>query len=192
MLRDELGKYFELKQESIGPPKIYLGGKACKVQLENGIWCWGYSSSQYVQTAIRNVETWLNKGNNKKVRGLLPNPSTPLPTSYWPELDVSQELEASESSYYASLIGVLRLIVELGRIDICLEVSMMSSHVALPCVGHLQNLLRIFGYLKKHHNAELVYDPSQPSLDQAGFKAKDWTSSEFGHLKGKEELPPNM
>ena len=26
LLRDELGRYFELKEESIGPPKIYLGG----------------------------------------------------------------------------------------------------------------------------------------------------------------------
>ena len=60
----------------------------------------------------------------------------------------------------------------------------MSSRVAFPRVGHLQNLLRIFGYLKKHHNAELVYDPSQQSLDQAGFDAKDWMSSEFGHLQG--------
>jgi len=26
VLREEIGKYFELKEESIGPPKIYLGG----------------------------------------------------------------------------------------------------------------------------------------------------------------------
>ena len=25
-LQNDFGKYFELKQESIGPPKIYLGG----------------------------------------------------------------------------------------------------------------------------------------------------------------------
>ena len=35
ILRNQLGKYFELKEESIGPPKIYLGGKVSKVQLEN-------------------------------------------------------------------------------------------------------------------------------------------------------------
>ena len=27
VLRNEIGKYFKLKEESIGPPKIYLGGK---------------------------------------------------------------------------------------------------------------------------------------------------------------------
>ena len=38
ILRDELGKYFGLKEASIGPPKIYLGGKMRKVNLNNGIW----------------------------------------------------------------------------------------------------------------------------------------------------------
>ena len=31
VLRGELGKYFELKEESIGPPNIYLGGNVRKV-----------------------------------------------------------------------------------------------------------------------------------------------------------------
>jgi hypothetical protein len=29
-------------------------------------------------------------------------------------------------------------------------------------------------------------------IDEALFEAKDWASSEFGHLDGHEELPPNM
>ena len=37
VLQDEIGKYFELKEESIGPPDLYLGGKMRKVVLENGI-----------------------------------------------------------------------------------------------------------------------------------------------------------
>ena len=52
--------------------------------------------------------------------------------------------------------------VELGRVDVCLEVSMMSSHLALPREGHLEQVLHIFAYLKKYHNTELVYDPSDP------------------------------
>ena len=28
LLRNELGKYFELKKSSVGPPKLYLGGKS--------------------------------------------------------------------------------------------------------------------------------------------------------------------
>ena len=45
---------------------------------------------------------------------------------------------------------------------------------------------------KKHHNTEMVYGPSQPEIDNAAFDRKDWTSSEFGHLQGIEELPPKM
>ena len=69
---------------------------------------------------------------------------------------------------------------------------MMSSHIALPREGHLKALLQIFAYLKKHHNTEMVYDPSQPEIDKAAFNSKDWTSSEFGHLQGIEELPPKV
>jgi hypothetical protein len=61
VLRRELGRYFTLKEESIGPPKIYLGGHVRKVQLENGVECWAYGSSQYVQAAVKNVETYLKK-----------------------------------------------------------------------------------------------------------------------------------
>ncbi len=42
------------------------------------------------------------------------------------------ELGEADASYYHTLIGVLRWIVEFGRIDINVEVSMMSSHLALP------------------------------------------------------------
>ena len=48
ILRNELGRYFELKEESIGPPNHYLGGKVRKVQHENGVNAWAFSSSQYV------------------------------------------------------------------------------------------------------------------------------------------------
>ena len=82
--------------------------------------------------------------------------------------------------------------VELGRIDICLEVSMMSSHLALPCEGHLSQLFHVFSYLRKYHNTEIVYDPSDPCVEEGNFERKDWASSEFGHIDGEEEVPSNM
>ena len=87
-----------------------------------------------------------------------------------PELDVSTELMPRDSAYYQSLIGILRWIVELGRIDICLEVSMMSSHLAMPRKGHLDQVLHIFAYLHKYHNTELVYDPSDPVVEYDVFE----------------------
>jgi hypothetical protein len=53
-------------------------------------------------------------------------------------------------------------------------------------------VFHIFAHLKKYHNPEIVYDPSDPVIDEAQFDTKDWASSEFGHLDGEEKLPPNM
>ena len=65
ILRTEIGRYFELKEESVGEPSIYLGGRVCKVQLDNGVEAWAFGSSQYVQAAVKNVKTWLAKDENK-------------------------------------------------------------------------------------------------------------------------------
>ena len=82
--------------------------------------------------------------------------------------------------------------VELGRVDICLEVSMMSSHMAMPRKGHLEQLLHIFAYLSKYHNTEMVFDSSDPVIDESKYQRRDWTSSEFGHLPAEIQVPPNM
>ena len=61
ILREELGQYFELKEESIGPPTLYLGGHVRKLQLDNGVRAWSFGSSQYVNAAVKNVETFMSK-----------------------------------------------------------------------------------------------------------------------------------
>ena len=83
-----------------------------KVKLDNGVECWSFSSSQYVQAAVKNVEEYLNKRNDPQ--WCLPKTDTPLRTTYRPELDVTPELQPTEAAYYMSLIGILRWIVELG------------------------------------------------------------------------------
>ena len=113
-------------------------------------------------------------------------------TAYRPELDISPELVSTMASYYMSLVGILRWMVELGRVEIFLEVSMMPSHMALPREGHLEQPFCIFLYLRSHHNAELVFNPSNPVIDDARFERKDWTSSEFGHIDGVKERPVNV
>jgi hypothetical protein len=45
-LRKELGQFFVLKEESLGPPKIYLGGGVRKVKPDNEVEAWAFSSSQ--------------------------------------------------------------------------------------------------------------------------------------------------
>ena len=57
-IRGDLGCFFELQEESIGPPKIYFGGGVHKVTLDNDVQAWAFSSSQYVQAAVKNVESY--------------------------------------------------------------------------------------------------------------------------------------
>ena len=172
VLRQGIGRYFDLKKGSIGPPKLYLGGHVRQVELDNGSKAWAFGSSQYVRAAVKNVESYLEKQDKWKMPK---KAETPMTTSYRPEIDVSPELPPIEAAYYMSLIGILRWIVELGRVDICLEVSMMSSHMALPREGHLAQLFHIFSYLRKYHNSELVFDPSDPVIDESKYQKQDWT-----------------
>ena len=89
---------------------MYLGGKLRQVKILNGVKAWAFCSSQYVQSAVKNVyENLAKKG--MKLPYKAPNPLT---FDYRPEIDVSQELGEDDASYYQTLNCVLQLIVELG------------------------------------------------------------------------------
>ena len=186
VLEKEIGKYWTMKPGSVGPPTIYLGNKVSKVTLENGVKAWSFSSSQYVQGAVNNVEAYLKRKNQSLPRKC----STPLATNYRPEIDISEELNSAEAPYFMSLVGILRWIVELGRVDITCEVSMMASMMANPRKGHLDQLLHIFGYLKANHNAEMVFDPTVPNIDKSKFLRESWAHTPYAGAK--EQMPPDM
>ena len=46
-----------------------------------------------------------------------------LESGYFPELDVSPVLRPDEASYFQSLIGVMRRMIEIGQNDINTEIS---------------------------------------------------------------------
>jgi hypothetical protein len=66
-----------------------------------------------------------------------------FPVDYDPSTDLSDILDPECSSFYQHLIGVMRWMVELGRIDIATEISMLSSYLACPRKGHLENALHV-------------------------------------------------
>ena len=98
---------------------------------------WSFSSSQYVRTEVKNVEEYL-KTNMSQGWKVPAKAETLMWASYRPELDVSLELNYHDALYYQSLICIIWWNVEIGRVDTCLEVSMLPSHLALPCKGHLE------------------------------------------------------
>ena len=98
---------------------------------------------------------------------------SPLSSSYRPDLDTSPELKAHGIIEYMELIGVLRWAVELGRVNINLEVSLISSYMAAPRVGHLQQLYHMSGYLKQRPKRKLGFDPTEPNISEKMFREYD-------------------
>jgi hypothetical protein len=97
------------------------------------------SSDKYIKEAIRNVKTWLNE-RGRMLKGKAPSV---LPSGYRPELDATSYCNDDEGNYYQQQIGVLRWSVELGQIDIAVEVSMMASFTAAPRIGHFVTYIRL-------------------------------------------------
>ena len=182
----EIDHFFKTKPNSIGDPEFYLGAKLRPMTLPNGVVAWGMSASKYVQAAVAIVKTYHAKEYPTRKWGK--RTSGPFPSDYAPELDTTDLLDHEKSAFYQSQIGVLRWIVELGRIDIITEVSELSSFLAMPREGHLDAVFHLFNYLEKRHNARIVFDPCYPTIDMTSFKECDW-SSFYGNVQ--EAIPPN-
>jgi hypothetical protein len=160
---DAIDQHFKLKPGSIGVPTTYLGASISKFELPDDPdrARWAMSSQQYVKEAISTVEVWLTaRGSKLKTKA----PSV-LPAGYRPEMDVSTELDDDDANYYMSLMGMLVWAVELGRIDICCETSMMSAFRAAPRRGHMDAVFHMFAYLKCHDRSRLVFDDSYIEFD---------------------------
>ena len=181
----EIDKYFAMKKDSIGDPDVYLGAKLRKTQLDNGVYAWGLSPSKYVQESVRNAELYL--AENFGGRKLPKRVNGPWPTDYLAELDNTPELSPVLAAYYQSQVGVLHWIVELGRIDIITEVSILATYMALPREGHLDAVFHVFAYLKGKHNSRMVFDPTYPEIDMTTFQEHEWKSF-YGNVK--EAIPP--
>jgi hypothetical protein len=108
---------------------------------------------------------------------------------YRPESDVTPLLEPDQASYFMSLIGILRWAVELGRINIYVDVALLSSFMAQPRIGHMNQVLHIFTYLKHHENSNIVFDPYPQSCDETKFQCYDWMDF---YRNTQESIPPNQ
>ena len=95
------------------------------------------SSDNYVKSVISNLEAELDKihySMPKKVE-------TPLSRGYTSVIDSSRELTPRQISFYQGLIGTLRWIFELRRIDILIPVCLLSSYLMDLRVCHLEEAI---------------------------------------------------
>ena len=63
---------------------------------------------------------------------------------------------------------------------------MMSTHLALPRHGHLEQLYHMFGYLKANPKCKLYLDPQHPQVDKRSFQSYDW----YDFYRDAEEAVP--
>jgi hypothetical protein len=71
-------------------------------------------------------------------------------------------------------------------VDILVEVSIMSSQICQPRIGHLEAVYNIFAYLDKHVEANMAF---VPTMDESAFHKSDWSKSIYSEVE--EEIPPN-
>jgi hypothetical protein len=180
----DLTAVFKLKDDKIEPPNIYLGAQLDKMIVGDAE-CWTMSAKKYVMASVKNVEEGLAK------RGLrLPSKCyTPLRSDYRPELETSSELKSDGMQTYQELIGVLQWAVELGRVDILLEVALMYTYMAMPREGHLQQLYLMFGYLKVYPKRKIAFDFQHPKICERMFKEYDWCDF---YRDATEAIPSDM
>jgi hypothetical protein len=179
---------YTLKEGSVKEPDAYLGAEVKKWTIDGSDnptkTRWAMSSDLYVKRALADVERELASVDQK----LPTKEPTPMAQGYRPEIDVTTELDARRANYFQGLIGVLRWMCELGRIDILYDVAVLSSHLAMPREGHLDQVFHIFAYLKHHNRSSMVFDDQEPVFDETRFTKCDW--AEF-YPGAAEVMPPN-
>ena len=112
----------------------------------------------------------------------------PLTQGYKPELDVTDKCDGEHQSCYQQMIGILRWTVELGLIDIQVEVAILSQYQAPARQGGLEALYLIFRFLWKNPKKRLVMDPKEPEVDECVFNNTAKWMEFYGDMT--EEDPP--
>ena len=95
---------------------------------------------------------------------------TPLSKKYAPWLEDSPEMVVDRVQRYQELIGDIIWSLEIGCLDILLEMSLLSRCLVMPRVGHLEQVFHIFGYLKAHPKRKLGFDLAHPAINKNRFQ----------------------
>ena len=155
--------------------------------LRNGVVAWGMSPSKYVLEDANNCAKHVKY--NFPVNYTLPDcAENPFVMGNEAVMCTYKALDSAEAYYFKSIIGVMCWMVEIGRIYIATEVSLLSSRLTYPLEGHIGAALCVMSYLKQKYNSLLVFDPTYPKIDEIIFKDCDWKYF-YGNVE--EEIPPN-
>lgn len=165
---DKIEGLFRLK-DGVESPTMYLGTDTKKWKAnEDGteIPCWAIGSESYLNEAVKTAETNFRKHKLDYSSSRSKGRDTPFKyPDYRPELDTTELCDDDLISLYQNLIGILRWTCELGRVDILHETSLLSQYLAQPRLGHLQEVINIFYYLKYHKRSWNVMNPCRFDIE---------------------------
>jgi hypothetical protein len=87
------------------------------------------------------------------------------------------------------LIGFPIWATETGRVDVLLEVSLLSQYRAIPQESHMDQLLHIFAFLKVHPKLTICLSPELPSVDCKDYQTNKEDFAEI--YRDVEQLLPH-
>ena len=178
---------YDLKYTVI-PPDRYLGANFGNLTFLDGSTCWWINGRDYISNSINLSKKIMEQKG--KVFVYVKRENIPTIISYRPELGVSPILNPKEFQEYQQFIGIAHWIIELGRVDILYEVSLLSSHLAMPRKGNMEALMVIFVYFNKAYGKTIIIDTMITKVDTS-------MEIETNRLKiiyvkdNQEEIPAN-
>jgi hypothetical protein len=89
-------------------------------------------------------------------------------------LDDTPLLDEEEANHYMSHISILHWTVELGHLNIYINVALLSSFLMQPRKGHLEAVYGICGYLKHHNHSTMVFDNQEINWNDTDSVNYDW------------------
>jgi hypothetical protein len=168
------------KLKGVGDPAFHLGGNFFRDS--DGTLAWGARS--YVEKMLVNYEIMF--GNKPKEWG------SPVDKGDHPELDVSEFLDANGIRQYQSLIGALQWAITLGRFELLIGVTTLSTYRVAPRIGHMNRLKRMYGFLKRRPDGAICFRTGIPNHEATMKPVEyDWSQTVYGPNL-HEELPTDM
>lgn len=165
ILMDQVKDNYNVRDSTIKEPDQYLGADIKKIHYNDGTHAWTMASESYVKNAVKNIKERMKDSGfkfNSRLSDVKYSPKQPFSnTEYRPEIDTSSHCNEEQTQFFQNILGVLRWLVELGRIDIAFETTALASYLAMPRTGHLLQALHMIKYIEIHSSNEITFDPQE-------------------------------
>ena len=116
--------------------------------------------------------------------------SSPILKGDHPELHDSEFILEEDKAKYMSMIGTAQWLVTLGRFNIAITMSTLSSYRVAPQKGHLKCMKRLCGYVKHSAHSAVCIHTDITDYSEMEHESHEWLHSIYGDIE--EELPLNV